>query len=439
VLLDGSLREVEEERRERASAVADVLEADLGDDPLHAIREALRGAQVASGSLSVDRLDAAAARELVLLGERFERLGHSLKVTAAARVEATAAWRGDGDRSIADWMARTTGTSKHDAQRNVQTGKRLRSLPKVEKALRSGRVSPKQAEAIADASEADPGAEEELIAEAGRTSLNEFKQRCRERRAKADPDPEATAKRIHAKRSCRTWTEPDGTAHLHLSGPGSTIARIDAAIRHRADHLFREANREGRQEPTGAYAFDAAAALLLRDGDGTPVPKGADAKVIVRIDHAALVRGVAEADEVCEIAGVGPVPVSTVREWMGDAFVAAVLTKGVEVAKVVHLGRKFTSVQRTALQWQDPCCARRGCGNRLGLELDHLEDWAKTHTTRSTSGKRFCKGCHRLKSAGWIVGPMGDDGKHDLSPPPEHRRPAQSQLTTDCHYDKVLS
>ena len=36
----------------------------------------------------------------------------------------------------------------------------------------------------------------------------------------------------------------------------------------------------------------------------------------------------------------------------GDAFLAAVVTKGVDVASVVHLGRKPTVYQETALDWQ---------------------------------------------------------------------------------------
>jgi hypothetical protein len=391
------------------------------DDMLQPIREVLLAGQRASGRLSVAELAASRARELVLLGERLERLGHGLKVTAAARVAETAAWKDDGDASIADWMARTTGTSKHDAQRNIDTGRRLGSLPDTETALREGRLSSKQADAIADAASADPTAEQELIRAAGRSPLKELKQKCREIRAKADPDPEATARRIQDRRSYRTWTEPDGTAHLHLSGPGPTIARIDAAVRHRADRIFREAHRAGRRERSDAYSVDAMEQLVCREGDGAPIAKGADAKIIVRIDHGALLRGRAEPGEVCEISGVGPVAVSTVREWMRDAFIAAILTKGTEVSKVVHLGRRFTSEQRTALQWQDPICARRGCGNRLGLENDHHDDWALTRTTRTTSANRWCRACHRLKSAGWIVGPEGDDGKHELSPPPERR------------------
>ena len=95
--------------------------------------------------------------------------------------------------------------------------------------------------------------------------------------------------------------------------------------------------------------------------------------------------------ETCEIAGLGPIPVSIVREWMDNAFLAAIVTKGTEITKVVHLGRRFTSEQRTALQWRDPICARKGCDNRLGLQYDHFEDWADTHTTRVEAGRRFCR------------------------------------------------
>ena len=119
----------------------------------------------------------------------------------------------------------------------------------------------------------------------------------------------------------------------------------------------------------------------------------------------------------CEIAGVGPVPVATVREWLDDAFVAVVLTKGEDVQKVVHLGRRFTATQRTALQWQDPICARKGCSNRLRLEYDHFEDWATTHTTRVPAARRFCHPCHQLKSAGWQVSEPDANGQCTFTPP----------------------
>ncbi|MGI8793199.1 MAG: hypothetical protein ACR2H3_08485, partial [Acidimicrobiales bacterium] len=97
-----------------------------------------------------------------------------------------------------------------------------------------------------------------------------------------------------------------------------------------------------------------------------------------------------------------------------------VLTKGDDMIRVVHLGRRFTATQRTALQWRDPVCARRGCSNRLRLEYDHFEDWAHTHTTRVEAGRRFCPACHQLKSTGWDVAEPDADGQCTFTPPDRH-------------------
>jgi hypothetical protein len=76
------------------------------------------------------------------------------------------------------------------------------------------------------------------------------------------------------------------------------------------------------------------------------LPSGADAKIIVRIDHSALVRGYPVSGETCEIPGVGTIDVATVQAWMTDAFVAAVLTDGTDITKVVHMGRRATASAR---------------------------------------------------------------------------------------------
>jgi hypothetical protein len=102
---------------------------------------------------------------------------------------------------------------------------------------------------------------------------------------------------------------------------------------------------------------------------------------------------------------------------MHDAFIAAVLTNGEDVQRVVHLGRRFTATQRTALQWHDPICGRKGCTNRLRLEYDHFDDWAHTHTTRVTAAKRFCHPCHELKTRGWTVSAPDAHGQCTFTPP----------------------
>jgi hypothetical protein len=81
-----------------------------------------------------------------------------------------------------------------------------------------------------------------------------------------------------------------------------------------------------------------------------------DTKVIVLVDYQALRRGHTEPGETCEIAGVGPVPVATVRGLLGDSFGAAIVTDGVDVYTVAHLGRSATAHQRTALEARGYCC-----------------------------------------------------------------------------------
>ncbi len=381
------------------------------------VRQATEELVAAVAELDLGMMLPEVQRELVALGERLERTGRTMKALAAAKVAESAAWRGEGDRSAEDWLARTTGTTRAEAATELQCGRDLHLVPEVARAATAGELSVRQTEAIAGAAAADPTATDRLLASAGQKGLRELHDECRATRMNADPDPDATQARIHAKRSYRTWTDPDGTGHLHLTGPADVIARIDNAVRHRCERIFREARRAGRREPSDAYAFDAAAALLCGGGDSTPVPAGADAKIIVRVDYEALLRGRALDGETCEIAGLGPVPVSVVQEWMGNAFLAAVLTKGTEITKVTHLGRRFTSEQRTALQWRDPVCARKGCDNRLGLQYDHFEDWAHTHTTRVTAAERFCTPCHRLKTIGWHVTAPDTDGQCTFSPP----------------------
>ena len=66
----------------------------------------------------------------------------------------------------------------------------------------------------------------------------------------------------------------------------------------------------------------------------------------------------------------------------GGAFVAAIATRGTEISKVVHLGRRPTALQRTALEYlSGGVCSIEGCTSRARLETDHVAEWATTHRT----------------------------------------------------------
>jgi hypothetical protein len=147
-------------------------------------------------------------------------------------------------------------------------------------------------------------------------------------------------------------------------------------------------------------------------------------KLLARVDLPALLRGYPSGDEVCELAGYGPIAVSALRDLLEieDPFIAAVVTKGKEVVGVAHLGRRPNASQQTALEWLYPTCAAEGCNSLAFLETDHREDWAQTHTTVFELLDRLCGHHHDLKTTeGWAL--VEGSGTRAFVPPDDPRHP----------------
>ena len=146
---------------------------------------------------------------------------------------------------------------------------------------------------------------------------------------------------------------------------------------------------------------------------------------LLRIDAAALRRGRVEGEELCEIAGIGPVPVSVARTLLGEAIVKLVITNGVDVANVTHLGRGPTTAQKVALLWANPTCTADGCPRRR-IEYDHQKPWAETRHTRLDELDPLCTYHHDLKTRlGWALVP--GKGKRAFVPPDDPDTPVNSQ------------
>jgi hypothetical protein len=349
----------------------------------------------------------------------------AMKAAVALRLADSDIWRTEGDRSPAHLLARKAGMGVGAARDALTTAERAKALPGVESALRKGELSPGQASAITDAATADPGSEERLLDCAKRTSLSELRDECARTKAAADPDPEATHRRIHAERFARKRSCADGAGEVIYHSTNDEIAEFWKMVQHFGDQAFREARTEGRVEGHQAYLADGmlGMARAAAGGNGTKPSKRVPTKVIVRIDWDALIRGYPIEGETCEISGIGPVPVGIVKHLIesGDVFLAAVVTKGQEVASAVHFGRKATALQRSALEWLDPVCPAEGCNQTSGLEIDHREDWAHTKITLLSLLDRPCAFHHRLKTRyGWAFVP--GRGKRKMVPPghPEH-------------------
>ncbi len=97
----------------------------------------------------------------------------------------------------------------------------------------------------------------------------------------------------------------------------------------------------------------------------------APATVIVRVDHAALVRGTTEPGQTCEIAGIGPVPATVARKLADDSILKVLVHDTTDVHAVSHAGRTIPARLRTALEELFPECCIEGCHTDRHLEIDH--------------------------------------------------------------------
>jgi hypothetical protein len=142
------------------------------------------------------------------------------------------------------------------------------------------------------------------------------------------------------------------------------------------------------------------------------------ATVHIVIDHATLIRGDVLPGERCEIPGVGRVNVAWVRDLLGDAFLTAIINDGTDIKTVAHFGRHINAKLRTALLVQGRECDVERCGARGYLEIDHAHDHAKRGPTSLRNLGWLCPHHHRLKTAGWRLGPRDPlTGKRHLTPP----------------------
>jgi hypothetical protein len=356
--------------------------------------------------------------------DEIERLSAGCKIRLARRVDQVQQWKRLGYASPAEYLAAKSGTSVGAARDVLATSNKVTELPVVEDALRTGRLSGAQATLVADAAAVAPAEQSKLINDAQRSSLRELKPECLRTKAGADTDREATHRRIHSGRSLRTWVDAEGAWNLQARGTVADGSRIQTMLDPLIDREFNAARTEGRREEREAYAFD----VLVKALDQPPATETRQKRQgrvrhlgLIRADLTALQRGHAVDGELCEITGLGPIPVATARELLGDAVLKLVITKGTDVVHVTHLGRAPTTAQAVALLFQQPLCTVEGC-YRTRVEIDHRLDWATTHHTRLDECDPLCHHHHAQKTRHrWAL--IDGTGKRAMVPPTDPRHP----------------
>ena len=197
---------------------------------------------------------------------------------------------------------------------------------------------------------------------------------------------------------------------------GALPPDVGVALFHRleaeAQRRRAAAHRAGTDEPFPAHAADALVAML--SGQGKQSATRADLVLVCELP--AYRRGHAHPGEACHIVDGGPLPVERLKELSEDAFIKAVLHDGVEVRTVKHFGRHISAEVRTALELGAPPaflgaeCVELGCGQRYGLEFDHVDPLAHGGPTCLDNLEPRCWDCHHEKTerdrkAGLLGGP----------------------------------
>lgn len=377
--------------------------------------------------------------DAALLLERYaeiEKLAAGGKLLAARRVESSNVWRRKGHRSAAAHVAEATGTGLGPAINALEAARQLGSLPATEDAMRAGKLSEAQVKEIAGAAIVQPDAEQDLVDAAGTQPHNLLKLRCRRVKA-AGRDQAASYEKIHRQRYLRHWTDDDGAVRFDARMTTDAGARLVAAIKAESDRLAARARRSGIEEPARAHDVDALVGLVglaagwacrgtadpgaadddsgagggddagavapqrpTSDASGGPgcTHHGPSTMVHVRVDHAALLRGHVEPGEICEIPGVGPIPVEVARRLAVDSFLSVLITDGVDVTTVANVGRTIPASVRRAILERDQCCVVPACGHREDLEIDHIDPFGQGGPTRLDNLCRLCRWHHYLKT-----------------------------------------
>ncbi len=319
--------------------------------------------------LEPERITSAQATVLFGLFAELTRLGSAGQVLLGPRVAQSDAWKNEGHRSAASWVAKETGRasgmrSPRSRQPNDRDAEHLRRAFAAGARDRGRGAALSRGELL---EAAPPQQGWQCQGPAVRSAVQNAVRGVREP-------------------FFRHWSDRrgSGASSSSLPMPGQCYrARV------RANELFDQAERSQSRGRRAAVARHRA-----RAAGEAAVPV-----VHVRVDATALRRGYVEHGEVCEIAGVGPVPVSTARSLLPESFLKIVVVDGVDVLSVCHVGRRVTAHVRSAIEARDPTCVVPGCDVAMGLEIDHWQtDYGDGGPTALSNLARLCHIHHAMKT-----------------------------------------
>jgi hypothetical protein len=262
-------------------------------------------------SVDVDVLSSADAAELVSTLSPVIRQLTALRDACACR-----------SSQSSSWLASQLDVSQADARRTLTVQHQLTQLPDVQQAVRSGSVSSAKAAVITQAADGDEAVASSLLASARGSSFEQLRRAVQERSARQTS--EEKRRRLRNSQYISVQHDHDNM----VLGQFRLLPEVAAPWLSQWSKVSRQAvsKNDEADEPLGAGATQAEAfAGLLASGNDNGNGKSISV-VNYHVDHAAFERGVAQDGERCEIAGVGPVPVSVIEEALPHSPIRLLVT-----------------------------------------------------------------------------------------------------------------
>ena len=366
------------------------------------LRDIVTHLREVSSRINIDVVAGKDAAALVGIADEIRRAGDSLRTVAVGQVERTNSWKGEGAKSITEWLSIETDCPQYEAQSVVLLANQLQHLPVTQAALRSGTLSNAQAVEVARGAIVAPNTETQLLNLAQHATVRDL--RDASSRVVAGATDEAERHRqVHKSRYFKSWTDFDGSFNVRGRMTAANGALVMAALKPIQDEIFKVARKSGVHERPEAYAADALMALCAKATTKQSSESGGkatrpNAVINIRIDIDALKRGHTEHGEICEIAGVGPIPVATATEYLGEAFLKLLILDGTDIKTIAHMGRAIPAKLRTGIEERDRVCQVPTCDVTLGLEIDHIKPFAEGGPTTFENLVRLCKRHHLQKT-----------------------------------------
>jgi hypothetical protein len=359
-------------------------------------------------------VDGAQAAQVVELCCRARRLCDAAVARFGLRVEETGAYSSSGHRSAPEWLGAVSHESPSCARSRLSTAAHAAAVPALDAAFRRGDLSADQARVIGAAVAADPAATEDLLETASSEGLHTLRDAALAVRHRALSAESAAARRahVHRRRYLRWGTDPAGGVRgsflVDEGAWGRCLQVIDAIAARR----FEKGRDDGTYESRDAYRADALVSLCSRGGgDG---PDGPVAMVQLRVDVESLRRGHTEGDEVCDVVGVGPVPVGHARSLLGDCVFDVLVRDKVDILKLTGTGRSVPLRLRTAVLRRDQHCRWGTCRETRGLQVHHWRlDAALGGQARLDTLVTLCQAHHDFCTyGGWRIEPVPDSDRY---------------------------